>query len=1029
MKKFLLLFTSLISIIHLQAQSQLVRGLIVDEGGEGLIGVSVVVAGEARGTITDLDGRYVINNLSSTDSLQYSFLGYKTQTIHVANQSVIDVVMSEDVAEIGEVQVVAFQKQKKESVIGSINTIKPAELKQPTSNLTVALAGRMAGVISYQRSGEPGADNAEFFIRGVTSFGYANSPLILLDGFEISSSDLARVEPDNIASFSIMKDATATSLYGARGANGVILVTTKEGREGKAKVSVRVESSVASPTKMNDFLGGVEYMELYNKALRTRYPSASLFYSKDKIENTRNNTNPYVFPDVDWYDELFNNATINTRANLNVTGGGNVAQYYIAASYTNENGLLKVDPHNNFNNNINIDRYNLRANVNINLTKTTEVSAKFYSLFDQYNGPSTSATDIFNAVVNANPVNFPKYYPKDETTAHIGHTLFGNKLKGSSVHTNPYAEMVKGYKDEFSSTILSQFKIEQDLSMVTEGLSARAMASIKNYSTYGSSRSFDPFYYAVSAYDAEEDTYSVNQIYEGTDYLNDPSVWTNANSRVYFELATIYNREFDKHAVGGLLVYTQEERLNTTGGVNNVYTSLPARNMGLAGRSTYAYDSRYFFELNFGYNGSERFAENNRFGFFPSAGLGWAISNEKFWDNLKSNINLFKLKATYGLVGNDAIAAESERFLYLSEVNLNDGGKGYSWGKDFDTWYNGYNVNRYANPDVSWEIARKFNGGFELGLFDQLTIQADYFHEYRTNIYMPFEDVPSTMGLSSAISSNIGEAVSYGFDGSADYQYSFDNGLWLSGRANFTYAANEVKVNAEPEYPYDYMSRIGHPINQQWGLVAERLFVDEYEVANSPTQTYGNNYTGGDIKYVDVNDDGKIDDNDKVPVGFPTVPEIIYGFGMSTGYKGLDFSFFFQGSGRSSFYIDPNAIAPFIDERNALSIIADNHWSDYNPDPYAFWPRLSTETIENNQQESTWWLRDGSFLRLKSVELGYTLPQKLTERARIKDMRVYVSGNNLLYLSKFKLWDPEMGGNGLGYPPQRIFNMGLTMAF
>jgi TonB-linked SusC/RagA family outer membrane protein len=384
MRKFTLYLLLLISFNTLQAQSKLVRGLIVDEAGEALIGVSIIVTGEVRGTITDIDGRYVISNLSSTDTLQYSFIGYKDQLIAVGNQSDIDVILAPNVEVIGEVQIVAFQKQKKESVIGSINTIKPAELKQPTSNLTTALAGRMAGVISYQRSGEPGADNAEFFIRGVTSFGYANSPLILLDGFEISSSDLARIEPDNIASFSIMKDATATSLYGARGANGVILVTTKIGREGKAKVSVRVETSVASPTKMNDFLGGVDYMELYNKAQRTRYPTSSLFYSKDKIENTRNGVNPDVYPDVDWYNELFNNATINTRANLNVSGGGNVAQYYISASYTNENGLLKVDPHSNFNNNINIDRYNLRANININLTKTTKMAAKFYSLFDQY---------------------------------------------------------------------------------------------------------------------------------------------------------------------------------------------------------------------------------------------------------------------------------------------------------------------------------------------------------------------------------------------------------------------------------------------------------------------------------------------------------------------------------------------------------------------------------------------------------------------------------------------------------------------
>jgi TonB-dependent SusC/RagA subfamily outer membrane receptor len=356
-----------------------------------------------------------------------------------------------------------------------------------------------------------------------------------LDGFEISSDDLARIEPDNIASFSIMKDATATALYGARGANGVILVTTKEGRKGKARVFARVESTVATPTMTNRFLNGVDYMNMYNQATRTRDPNAILIYGKEKIENTRNKVNPYVFPDVNWYNELFNDYTLNNKANVNVNGGGDVAQYYLAVSYTNETGLLKVGKENNFNNNIDIDRYNLRANIDINLTKTTKGSVKFYSLFDRYNGPSTNASDIFNSVMQANPVSFPKYYPKTPEYGHLNHTMFGNK--GNGDYQNPYANMVNGYKDEFSSTILSQFKIEQDLSSVTKGLSARGMASIKNYSSYGSSRSFAPFYYGVRNYNTVDKTYDLYQITEGTEYLRTPDTWTNANSRVYFELA------------------------------------------------------------------------------------------------------------------------------------------------------------------------------------------------------------------------------------------------------------------------------------------------------------------------------------------------------------------------------------------------------------------------------------------------------------------------------------------------------------
>lgn len=1024
------------------AQSKLVRGLVVEGNGDPLTGVNVVQKNTTNGVITDFDGRYVIQNVSEGDTLIFSFIGFETIERIVDSSNQMDIVLSEILSQLGEVQVVAFSKQKKESVIGSITTIRPAELKQPASNLTGALAGRMAGIVSYQRSGEPGQDNSEFFIRGVTSFGYANSPLILLDGFEISSEDLARIEPDNIASFSIMKDATATALYGARGANGVILVNTKEGKEGKAKITARVETSIASPTKLNSFLNGVDYMDQYNKALRTRVPEAQLYYSKEKIEHTRNNLNPFIYPNVDWYDELFKNQTYNSRANLNVTGGGGIAQYYVSASFNNETGLLKVDNQNNFNNNIDIKRYNLRANVNINLTKTTKLSTKLYSLFTQYKGPSENASDVFRSVMNANPVTFPKYFPRSpnvligsSSTEFVNHTMFGNKSRGGGqFYPNPYADMVKGYRDEFSSTILSQFQLEQDLGGLTEGLSARGMASIRNYSSYGSSRSFDPFYYDGLSYqppsaESPEERIGIIQLNEGTDYLNDPSTWTNANSRVYFELATIYDREFGKHSVGGLFVYTREERLNTIQGASNVYTSLPARNMGLAGRTTYGYDKKYFLELNFGYNGSERFAKEHRFGFFPSAGISYTISEENFWSGLKPTINLLKFRATYGLVGNDAISAESDRFFYMSDANINDGGRGYAWGQDFSTWYNGYSISRYANESVTWEIAKKLNLGLEMVLFEKLTLQGDYFRENRSNIYMPYEYIPATSGLSSQIKSNIGEAMSHGFDGSADYNHSFFNGLYLIGRANFTYATNEIIANGEPQYPYDYMSRVGYPINQMWGLVADRLFIDAADIQNSPVQTYGNNYLPGDIKYVDINDDGRIDENDQVPIGFPTVPEIIYGFGLTAGHKGFDASFFFQGSARSSFMIAPDKIAPFVNERNALDIIADNHWSEFNPDPYAFWPRLSTTPIANNEQRSTWWLRDGSFLRLKSFEVGYSLPQSVLQKINAQNLRFYVSGNNLLYFSKFKLWDPEMGDNGLGYPTQRIFNIGMNVTF
>ncbi len=1029
---FLIVLLTTLSWTTITAQGHLVSGTIVDSNGISLPGVTIQEEGTSNGVVSDLDGKYVITTSTPSEILIFSYVGFDTQSVPVENKRYLDIILNENIEALEEVQVVAFQKQKKNSVIGSINTIKPSELKQPTSNLTASLAGRLAGVISYQRSGEPGADNAEFFIRGITSFGQSNNPLILIDGLEVSANDLARIEPDNIASFSIMKDATATSLYGARGANGVILVTTKEGKKGKAKVSFRYETAFSAPSQTNEFLDGVSYMELYNRALRMRNPSASLFYSKNKIEATRNGLDNNIYPNLNWYDELFKDYTINKKANLNVNGGGDVAQYYLSVSHLNDTGLLKVDPLNNFNNNIDINRSNLRANVNINLTSTTKIAVKFNSQFERYNGPIDNANDIFGMVMQANPVNFPKYYTFEDEVLKSNHTLFGNK--GNGGFPNPYAEMVKGYKDRFTSTILSQVQIEQDLDFITEGLSLRAMAAIKSYGETENKRNFDPFYYGIAEIQTEEGVINaLYQIQEGTEFLNNPITSNNVNSNFYYEFVTQYDRLFnEKHQIGGLLVFNFSESLNTISG-NSAFSTLPSRNMGLSGRATYGYDDRYFTEFNFGYNGSEKFAANNRFGFFPSAGIGWIVSNEKFFEEAFPSITTLKLKYTYGLVGNDNISDPNDRFFYLSDVNLDDGGRGYTWGGEFNNYYNGYNINRYSNPDVTWEVAEKANYGLELGFNDKLMIQVDYFEENRKKIYEERSVFPETAGLTTIVSSNSGEVKSSGVDIALDYNQSFANGLYISARGTFTYSTNEVMVKNEPQYPYSYLSEVGYPVNQPRGYIAERLFIDQEDIQNSPEQFNGfssseNTYLPGDIKYKDVNEDGQINELDKVPIGNPFVPEIVYGFGASIGYKNVDFSFFFQGAARSSFFINPNDIAPFINERNALSVIANNHWSENNPDPNAFWPRLSTEEIKNNNQPSTWWLRNGEFLRLKTVELGYTLPEKWLNLQGVQT-RFYASGLNLFSFSSFDLWDIEMAGNGLGYPPQRVINIGLQLNF
>lgn len=1023
-------------------QNNRVKGKVTDTNGEPLPGVTISVAGTPRGVITDIDGTYTIE-VRPADKLIFSFIGMDNQTIEVGSNTIIDVILRDRSEMLEEVQIVAFGKQKKESVVGSIETINPSELKVPSSNLTTALAGRLSGLISYQRSGEPGHDNAEFFVRGVTTFGYKKSPLILIDGIELTTTDLARLQPDDIESFSIMKDATATALYGARGANGVILVTTKEGEEGAIKINVRYEKSSSMPTQMIKIADPITYMQLHNEAVLTRDPLGGRVYSMDKIKMTQqSHRNSMVYPAINWTEEMFTNYSLNDRFNFSANGGGKVARYYLAATFNTDNGILKVDKRNNFNNNVKFNRISLRSNININATESTEIIVRFNSNFDDYKGPIDGGETLFRKALQTNPVLYAPYYEPDLNNQNTKHILFGNAGRDAN-YLNPYADMVKGYKDESRSAIMATVELKQNLDFITEGLSARVMGNTTRHSFYNVSRAYKPYYYSLGSYDPQLNRYTLTELNpdEGTQYLEYSEGDKEISTSTYFEGAINYNQTFhDRHTISGLLVGIMRESIYANAG--NLQESLPYRNLGLSGRFTYAYDNKYFTEFNFGYNGSERFAANERFGFFPSIGLGWLVSNENFWNPNNSFVNKLKLKATYGLVGNDAIGSAEDRFFYISQVNMNDGSRGGSFGQNFTEHLNGISINRYSNAQISWETARMTDIGIELGLFDFIEFQADYFHEYRTNILMDRSQVPSSMGLQAPLRANIGEASSRGVDMSLDIQHFFNHDFWITSRANFTYATSKYEVYEELDWVsagLPWRSWVGLPIGQPMGYIAERLFVDEADIAVSPSQSIFGEYMGGDIKYRDINDDGVIDENDKVPIGYPTTPEIIYGFGASLGYKALDFSFFFQGSARSSFFIDPSKTAPFINlgewdgkiGNNALlQAYADDHWSENNRNLYATWPRLSAQVVENNIQTSTWFLRNGAFLRLKSVELGYTLPtNSFTDRMHIASLRFYVSGTNLLNISAFKLWDVEMGGNGLGYPIQKVFNVGLNVNF
>lgn len=1023
--------------LEVQQSRKRITGVVTESHGDPLPGVTVQVLGRQGGVITDAEGRYTIE-AAPNEELRFQFVGMKPQTISVGNLTTLNVVMVEDVELLDEVTITAFATQKKESIVSSIETISPKQLRVPSSNLTTALAGRLAGVISYQRSGEPGNDNAQFFVRGVTTFGYASSPLILLDGFEVSSTDLARVDPDNIEQFAVLKDATAAALYGSKGANGVIMVTTKKGVAGKPKISFRADARLSAPTKVLETVDGVTYMNLYNEAQFNDNPLLEPYYSAQKIQNTIDNLNEYAYPNLDWYDIMFKPNTVNQHYNLNIMGGGTVVKYYLSVSYDKDTGILRDNKLNNFKNNISIDRFNILTNVTMDLTPTTKMDINMNSIFENFTGPLDNTNEIFASVVATNPVEFPKFYLPDEKTAFVKHTLFGSDATGSMV--NPFARMVRGYKDGSMGRITSQFSIDQDMDAILEGLMARAKVSIKSDNRYENYRSYDPYLYNIKSYDEFTDTYVLQQVHKGTDALGNPTITRDGEFRVYMEGGLTYANSFNEmHDISGLLIYTQEESKNT--GIyrpedQTIQRTLPQRNQGLRARLNYGFLQRYLAEVSLTYTGSEKFDKSHRWGVFPAFGVGYILSNEPFWSSLENTLPNLKLKYSWGRVGNDQIAGAADRFFFLSDISS---GGGYRWGKDFNSYYGGFNINRYANPMITWEIAQKQNIGFEVDIFRNRTLKLilEYFTEDRKQIYQARANLPATMGLTSNVYGNVGAVKSAGWDGSIDLNHSFNKDAWITGRFNFTFAQNEYVENEEPEYRWPYLSDIGWPINTWKGYIAERLFIDQADVDNSPRQELGSIPQAGDIKYKDINGDGRVNSDDQVHIGYPTVPEINYGFGLSGGYKNFDLSCFFQGQDRVSFFIDPNArrddrfgIAPFADHRGALKIIADDHWNPNNPVSHAFWPRLSATVNQNNsQQNSTWWLRNGRFLRLKTLEIGYTFPEKWYRPIPFSLVRLYFTGQNLFNLSEFKLWDPEMGGNGLAYPLQRVYNVGLNVTF
>ena len=1007
-------------------KKRLLQGLVKDEQGNPIIGASIQLKNTGTGVITDLDGLFQIQVTDKNSVIVISYIGYVTQEISVGDRSSITVQLKEDTKSLEEVVVTAFgATQKKETMVGSIQQVRPAELKVPSSSLSTSFAGRMAGVIAIQRSGQPGADGADFWIRGKSTFGDATGVLIVLDGVEISSSDLNALDPEVIESFSILKDATATAMYGTRGANGVMIVTTRSGQDLlKPIINFRLETSMSQLTSVPEMVGGVDYMKLYNEALTTRGITTGL-YDDTKIRATEQGLNPLVYPNVDWYNEMFNKNAFAQRFNFNIRGGKKAVTYFMSASVKHDAGNLKSlsKDYFSYNNNINVMRYDFVNNLSIKATNTTKISLGLNVSLRDWKGPSAGVDGIFSMSREASPVDFPIVYPA-RNDKEI-YTLWGGMSGGiyNNGYRNPVAEYVVGYKKQFASTVNANIRLDQDLKMVTKGLKLHVLASFKNWSKTETTRKAGYNQFEIDQYNEATGEYTLSRVgNEQKTALNTEGAAT-GDRRIFIQAYLDYKRKFGVHDVNAMLLYNQDQLDNNK--PDNLLSSLPRRKQGIAARLSYAYDDRYLAEVNFGYNGSENFAKNNRFGFFPSIALGYNISQEKFWEPISNVISHFKLRGSYGLVGNDGI---NERYAYLEDIVLSSDKWKYTTGVNQNVNLQGPVWNRYYNPNLTWEVGKKLNVGFDMQLFHQVNLNFDVFKEIRSKIYMQkVNTLPDFIGTGETkIYENSGKMKNVGFDIALDYNKQITKDFFLSFKGTLTYAHNTILERDEPPFQlYPNLSSVGYSRGQHLVYVADGLFRDQADVDSHAEQTLGYIPQPGDIKYVDQPDangncDGIINTNDRVYMGYPEDPEIVYGFGPSMKYKNWDFSFFFQGAARTSILM--SGFHPFGKNatRGVMKFIADDYWSESNPNPNAAYPRLTRDTNANNTVNSSYWLRNGAFLKLKNAEIGYTF----------KMFRAYLNGSNLLTFSPFKHWDPEMGGgSGMKYPTQRVFNIGIQFTF
>ncbi|WP_208025675.1 SusC/RagA family TonB-linked outer membrane protein [Niastella caeni] len=998
-----------------------VTGIVKDKMDKPIPGVSVVIQNKSTtGTTTNNEGEFKLQ-VSTTDVLVFTHTGYIEMIRPVNNSLVLEVIMEAKAGSLEDVIVTSYGgKQKKISVVGAQSTISAKELQHPVANLSTMLAGRVAGVVGVQRSGLPGSNSADIWIRGIQTFGGSPSgALVIIDG--VQGRDLNSVDPEDIESFTILKDASSTAVYGSLGANGVILINTKKGKAGKVKLMLNYNHGTTSFTKVPEMADAKTYMELKNEALVASGQAPQ--FTQAYIDSTLSGTaNPYRFPNVNWMDLLFKKYSFNKRLNVSATGGNENTKYYTSVAYYDETSLLKTDPKVDYDATTLFRRFNYTSNIDMNLTKTTKFSLYINGYITNFVEPGGGAGQAFAQAQNASPVFYPPMYPGNLVSG-IGY--------GSTPSPNPWAAVTQtGYIKRFTSKINSGLFLTQDLDFITKGLSARGMYSYDLYNESFERRIRNrSIYYLNQANPYKPDgTLNLEQMIAGSDELGFAT--SNGGTRQFtMEGQVSYDRYFGDHHIYSTVVYNQLSQLFPFNGTLSTY--IPFRQQNVAGKVTYSYNDKYFTEITAGYNGSENYAPANRFGFFPSIGVGWVVSKEKFFEPLANIFQYFKIRYSNGIAGAPGTGL---RFGFLTLVTNN--ARGITFGRPGASMgVTGVNISQYG-ADVKWATAHTQDLGLEFNVLNnKLSFVLDYFRSHRTGVFLTRADFPDYAGLQYNPVGNYGVLDAAGFDGTVELQgISLSKKVSISFRGNFTYNTDILRENRQAPFANPYQERRGHNLLASYGYIAERIFQSQKEIDNSPSQIALGNPRVGDLKYKDLNGDGVIDIYDQTKISRWDVPNFVYGFGANMNVGRFYLSVFFQGISGASRLMSGNAAMPFSGGGNDGNIfmISTNRWTQENKAEHPYFPRLGwgNAATSNNTVASTWWVKDMSFIRLKTVDLGYNIPKEPFKKIGLASARVYFSGVNLLYWSKFKLWDPELNtSNGNTYPNTRNMSIGLQVNF